>query len=439
MYVTQLETKCRTLESENYQLKIENASMRHQLASFYQTAGPSGVNTMGPSTSTTAGNLPFTSPVFTSGFAQSTPKLPLWPLPRENSSALTNPMAMKGDAASGSIQSSSMDDSAQATSIRKPRGKASLTSRTSSKSHSRTPKSFSSNVNPLDVSSGGIDVLAGGEVAKKPRLAAMAASVAFLCMCGVFLSIGDGNHMDVVRSGRQLHALGSSFGGYAVINEPRPIPIEPVHSERKEEPDGNILPEWASRNYSVHFPTPDTDESSALVKLKELGPLAVLLSDADVQVSNRRLLPDIKPLSNFTELITEMYTSSGFLMPGTCREVFRFDASQMKNMGEARSQLRRHLVALSMQKGFPAGAIPLPPARDQEENDESAESGWKREQGLGSEANNTGEIVSLFIPIRGDVGTSGMLTAVQSIYIVVLKPLATYWTFACPLSVPIFV
>lgn len=444
MYVTQLETKCRTLESENYQLKIENASMRHQLTALYQTAGQfsaPGVSTItGPTAATTPGNLPFSAPFFTSGFAQSTPKLPLWPLPREDSGTSTNPNGRKGDAASGSVPSSLADDSTQVTSKTSEK-KTSVTSRPSFKSQSRGSKPFAHGTNPLDVSSGGIDILQGGQAPKKPRLTAMAASVALLCMCGVFLRIGDVNQTDLVRSGRQLQAIGTSLGSYVFDNEPRPIPIEPVRPEQKV-PDRTVPPEWASRNYSVQFPDQENDESNALVKLKELGPLAVLLSHEDIQISNRRLLPDVKPLSNFTELITEMYTSSGFLMPGTCREVFRFDASQMKNMGEAKSQLQRHLEALGMQEGFPAGAIPLPPAKDQKQNGESSsdKGGWKREKSWGSgEANSTGEIVSLFIPIRSNVGTSGILTAVESIYIVVLKPLATYWTFSCPLSVPIFV
>ncbi|GMH33590.1 hypothetical protein BSKO_01424 [Bryopsis sp. KO-2023] len=459
MYLDQLETKCRNLESENYRLKMENATMRHQLASFLQAApqfSPQqvqvGQNAWG---SSPVGSLPHYAPTFTGCVGVGNPKLPLWPVPEQSQGNSGGPSSIHvGNAEAGLSSGASQNNEGAERMVfiakkqaRKPRAKGTSKKGKNKQLLPETADSTSSHNSggTLDVSSGSVDVMT--PQSKKPRVVALAASLAVICMvaalCGPGLMLRGNQPSSSPQltggSARHLQSLLGLPDRASVGGDRSLVSIEgSPDDEVQHKGDGGS--DWATRNFSLQFPGHESSEELALAKLKELGPMAVLLSDADLQPLNQRGPLKNQGWSNFTELMSEAFSSSGFHAPSTCQEVFRFDASLVSNVEEARKKLQRQVMAMSLYRGFPVGPLPLPPAGDREEVDQggAGKSNWSG-KGVGSgDDNDTGVIVSVFVPVQDSVEKLGMLTAVQSIFIVVLKPLATYLTFSCPLNVPVF-
>jgi len=192
-------------------------------------------------------------------------------------------------------------------------------------------------------------------------------------------------------------------------------------------------------------------EKLALGKLKEIAPIAVVLSENTTKDS-RGLFPDLGGWANFSDLIKDSFVSVGLHSPTVCSEVFRFDASSIPNIQKARQKLAMHFASLALFRGRSPGPLALPPIGDlqgngKDEEVRSARNGWdvdeddNGEKAVGGSGNWTedGVVVSVLVPAKDGVDKSGIMTAVSQLYIVVLRPLATYVTFACSLQQPVFV
>lgn len=447
MYLVQLEKKCRTLESENYHLKLENTSLRYQIASVYQTAPvPGSQHLVGLPPQSCQTNAAFCAPVFDYGKLDVAPKLPIWPEVKmtndeyhddhtqtalhkncttTSSETLITEVPSQGGASNGKESEPMLYPTEQPATEKRGGGKRSMAQLKN--------KSLD-----LDVSSDGIDI--PFPVGKKQKLTSIVTCVALLCMCAVAVNFGSRNMVNTSESyrepGRHLQALPGPSSDLALTWDVEFQGTEVTEAKMDGCPRSDSFTQSVPPKYSVQFPPYEGTESSALDKLKELGPLAVLLSETDTHIANRRLLPDTKGWTNFTELVNGVFSSSGFLIPGICKEEFRFDASLVKDRDTARKKLQKHLLALTSYKRYSADAIPLPPGENWKEDDGGFTSGDKS-MGYG-DTTDSGVIVSLFLPIQSHVQQTGILTAINSIYVVVLKPTATYWTYSCPLTVPIY-
>eukprot|EP00803_Ostreobium_quekettii_P002249 evm.model.scf_667.3 EVM.evm.TU.scf_667.3 scf_667:23575-26474(-) len=194
-------------------------------------------------------------------------------------------------------------------------------------------------------------------------------------------------------------------------------------------------------------------EELALGKLKDMAPLAVIMSEGGERGTGG-LAPDLGGWANFSDLAKETFLSAGLHSPASCDEVFRLDASSLPDAQAARRKLRAHFASLALFRGRSTGPLALPPigeSRSEEgEGGGSERSGWRDGGGRAGEGGTKpvvgsgnwsegGVVVSVLVPARDSVGKSGVLSAVHQIYIVVLRPLATYITFACSLQQPVFV
>lgn len=189
-------------------------------------------------------------------------------------------------------------------------------------------------------------------------------------------------------------------------------------------------------------------DSLALKKIKEIGPVAVMMggnSSEDPSTTPTQVFGS----KNLSDLADDTFRLAGLQGPSVCTEVFRLDASSINDIHEVRSKLRRHFAALAQFRGQPPGPLPLPPVGYfAQEHGESGNRKLKKgfngkatsaEPLMGSGNRSDHQLlVSIVVPARETKTRSELMAAVQKIYIIMLRPLATYVTFACSLPYPIF-
>ncbi|BDA44244.1 probable bZIP transcription factor 28 [Coccomyxa sp. Obi] len=292
------------------------------------------------------------------------------------------------------------------------------------------------------------------KVDTKKRARVAAGSTALLALCCFFVFMGPVPFWPDGGTAPALRGSVSPQNNYAALPSPAHTGGRVLQSV-SDDVEGNWTGGGAFKGNISVSEAAALEAGDRASDLQKAEAALVLRSNAQTKASALQRLKDLAPLTLLSDWgveggVSKVWENTGgvggrssrpLVPPMQCREVFSLDASQNMDAAAARRQLQNYLATMSSFRGraLTGGPLAMPPTSHQVGDQEETKP-FKFPTKIGCEDADEDVVVSIMLPTQQPEGKGNKsFQSLDEIFVVVVKPMKKYVTYACSLEDPILV